>query len=456
MIRAGRAVEHAVEHRPDLPLGDHEAGHLGVGGVDQEQVDALVAEPGEPGQVGEPAVQRQLVELDVAGVQHEPGRRADGDGQRVRDGVVDREVLAVPRPCRSRAPSGTSSRCGVRRCSLHLAATSASVNREPTMVRSGRCRSRNGTAPMWSSWPWVSTSASMSSSRSSMARKSGRIRSTPGRVLGREQHAAVDDEQPARRTRRRSCCGRPRRSRRARPPAARPPGSGGGGPIGSSAGLTSSGGPARAGPGRGAAAGCGGRSGSGRTGRWAAQLALRSRAVVGGCGGPARRSAVRRASALEVGRGAIAAPRRAAGRRAVAAVGVGTERRRRRRAGRRRWRGPAASVAGGSGSRVSPTSSPRSRSAVLANTAPPTRPIARITGSIAGVDRRGRGPARRPRTRRACTRSRSATTCPMTLTNPTAPTDEPRQVHRVVAGVVGERRGGEHLGADRAGRCGRP
>ena len=156
-------------------------GHLGVGGVDQEQVDALVAEPGEPGQVGEPAVERQLVELDVAGVQHQPGRRADGDRERVRDRVVDREELAVPRARAAAAsPSATSSRCGVSRCSLHLAATSASVNREPTTGRSGRWRSRNGTAPMWSSWPWVSTSASMSSRRSSMARKSGRIRSTPG------------------------------------------------------------------------------------------------------------------------------------------------------------------------------------------------------------------------------------------------------------------------------------
>ena len=33
-------------------------GDLGVGGVDEEQVDALVAEPGEPGEVGEPPVER--------------------------------------------------------------------------------------------------------------------------------------------------------------------------------------------------------------------------------------------------------------------------------------------------------------------------------------------------------------------------------------------------------------
>jgi hypothetical protein len=59
------------------------------------QVDTLVAEPGEPGEVGQPAVKRQLVELDVAGVQDQACRGADGHRQRVGDRVVDREELAV-------------------------------------------------------------------------------------------------------------------------------------------------------------------------------------------------------------------------------------------------------------------------------------------------------------------------------------------------------------------------
>ena len=50
-----------------------------------------------PGQVGEPAVQRQLVHLEVAGVQHHAGRGADGHGERVGNRVVDREELAVER-----------------------------------------------------------------------------------------------------------------------------------------------------------------------------------------------------------------------------------------------------------------------------------------------------------------------------------------------------------------------
>ena len=47
MIRCVGPREDAVEHRADVALGRDEAGHLGVGGVDQEQVDALLAEPGE-------------------------------------------------------------------------------------------------------------------------------------------------------------------------------------------------------------------------------------------------------------------------------------------------------------------------------------------------------------------------------------------------------------------------
>ena len=97
MMRWLVLAEDLVEHRRDLALGGHHAGHLGVGRVGHQQVDALGAEPGEAGQVGEPAVQRQLVHLEVAGVQHHAGRGPDGHRERVGDGVVDREELAVER-----------------------------------------------------------------------------------------------------------------------------------------------------------------------------------------------------------------------------------------------------------------------------------------------------------------------------------------------------------------------
>ena len=82
----------------DVPLGRDEARDLGVRRVGEEQVDALLAQPGERVQVGEAAVQRELVHLEVAGVDHHAGGGADGDRQGVRDGVVDRDELAVERP----------------------------------------------------------------------------------------------------------------------------------------------------------------------------------------------------------------------------------------------------------------------------------------------------------------------------------------------------------------------
>ena len=72
-----------------------EAGDVGVGRVGQEEVDALFAEPGEGAQVGDALVERQLVHLEVAGVQHEAGGGADRDGERVGDRVVDRDELEV-------------------------------------------------------------------------------------------------------------------------------------------------------------------------------------------------------------------------------------------------------------------------------------------------------------------------------------------------------------------------
>ena len=77
--------EDVVQHRADAALGGDEAGHLGVGGVRQQQVDALGAEPGEGAQVGQDAVQRQLVHLEVAGV-HAGCRPACAPRRRARRG----------------------------------------------------------------------------------------------------------------------------------------------------------------------------------------------------------------------------------------------------------------------------------------------------------------------------------------------------------------------------------
>ena len=94
---ARRLADHLVEHRADVALERREPGDVGVRGVDEEQVDALLAEPGERAQVGDAAVERQLVHLEVAGGQHEAGGGADRDGERIGDRVVDRDELEVER-----------------------------------------------------------------------------------------------------------------------------------------------------------------------------------------------------------------------------------------------------------------------------------------------------------------------------------------------------------------------
>ncbi len=83
-------------------------------------------------------------------------------------------------PMRSRCPSATSSVYGRMRCSWSLASMSARVSLEPISGMSAFSLRRYGTPPMWSSWPCVSTMPSMSSRRSLMDVKSGRIRSIPG------------------------------------------------------------------------------------------------------------------------------------------------------------------------------------------------------------------------------------------------------------------------------------
>lgn len=95
MILLLAAGEDLAQHVRDVALGRDEARDLGVRGVREKEVDAFLAQPGERVQVREAAVQRELVHLEVAGVDDHARRRADGDREGVRDGVVDRDELAV-------------------------------------------------------------------------------------------------------------------------------------------------------------------------------------------------------------------------------------------------------------------------------------------------------------------------------------------------------------------------
>ncbi len=88
-------AEDLVDGRRDVLLRGREARDLGVRRVGHEQVDALLTEPRERTQVGQAAVEGQLVHLEVAGVQDRAAGGADEDRERVGDRVVDSDELAV-------------------------------------------------------------------------------------------------------------------------------------------------------------------------------------------------------------------------------------------------------------------------------------------------------------------------------------------------------------------------
>ncbi|MPM60694.1 hypothetical protein SDC9_107546 [bioreactor metagenome] len=95
----GSLAEDPLQCGLDVLLGKGEAGHIGVGGVGHQQVDPplITGQPREPAQVSDPLVERQLIHLEVAGMQHHAGAGLDRDGQRIRDRMVDREELQLER-----------------------------------------------------------------------------------------------------------------------------------------------------------------------------------------------------------------------------------------------------------------------------------------------------------------------------------------------------------------------
>ena len=100
----GRDDDPALERLHDLaegladrPLGRRVAGVLGPCRVRQQAEHALGAEPGQDREVGQLAVDRCVVELEVAGVDDRPDRGPQGDPHRVRDRVTDPERHDVER-----------------------------------------------------------------------------------------------------------------------------------------------------------------------------------------------------------------------------------------------------------------------------------------------------------------------------------------------------------------------
>ena len=94
----GLLHEQLPQHTADTRLARRVAVLLGVGGVGQEQTDALVRrERADATEVGAPAVDRGEVELEVARVEDDPLRGVQGDRVRVGHGVGDRDELHVER-----------------------------------------------------------------------------------------------------------------------------------------------------------------------------------------------------------------------------------------------------------------------------------------------------------------------------------------------------------------------
>ena len=77
----------------NLGLGLGKAGDRGVGGVGQQQVDALLGKAADSGIVGRDAIDGRLVELKVAGVHNGALVGADEHAQSARDGVRHREEV---------------------------------------------------------------------------------------------------------------------------------------------------------------------------------------------------------------------------------------------------------------------------------------------------------------------------------------------------------------------------
>src|SRR5699024_6400243 len=87
-----------IEYGRDVTLGRGEAGNIGVRRIGQEQVDPGLAQASKSSQVGDSAVERKLVHLEVAGVYGRAGAGLDRNGEGIGDRVVDRDELAFERP----------------------------------------------------------------------------------------------------------------------------------------------------------------------------------------------------------------------------------------------------------------------------------------------------------------------------------------------------------------------
>ena len=91
--RPGRAREDLLERFDDLALRSGEAAAVDVGAVGKQRQHAGGAELGEAVDVEVLAVDRRLIDLEVAGVDDDADRRVDGQRDAVRHAVRHADEL---------------------------------------------------------------------------------------------------------------------------------------------------------------------------------------------------------------------------------------------------------------------------------------------------------------------------------------------------------------------------
>ena len=85
---SGGARDHILNYRTDVFFERGEARNIGVGGVAEEQVEAFFTNLCEGTKVGEPAVKRNLVHLEVTCVKNRTPSGANDHGERIWNGVI--------------------------------------------------------------------------------------------------------------------------------------------------------------------------------------------------------------------------------------------------------------------------------------------------------------------------------------------------------------------------------
>ena len=216
ITRRGALAMTSVEHRTDASARvGVKPGTSALVESDEEQVDALFAEAREVAQVGEAAVERQLVHLEVTGVQHGAAVGVDGHGERVGDRVVDRDELEVERAELLVLALGDLQRVRLDAVLFELRLDEGEGERRS---RSAGCPARS-LQQVGNRADVVFVAVREHDADDVVQavldrREVGQDQVDAGLVLLGEQHAAVDDQDLAVDLEGRSCCGRSRRDRR--------------------------------------------------------------------------------------------------------------------------------------------------------------------------------------------------------------------------------------------------